>query len=283
MAVIRMNLLSKSLGHQTNITVILPTMTYGEMVEGETVYQPGMRYQLLYLLHGSHGDETDYLHFTNIVRYADEAKLAVVMPAADNSEYADYLQGPRYFTWITEELPLVMRTLFPVSDRREDTFIAGLSMGANGAMKIAATYPARFAAALMMSGSARSGEGIEESARRRMALLPAMPDISDFYGDLSQFSGSPFDAYAQIKRHQQGGTPLPRMFFTCGSEDELALPGCRKAVDFLTELGCDVFYEEVPGYRHEWDFWDLSLRKAISGWLPLRKKPILPGEEQEGK
>ncbi len=156
-------------------------------------------------------------------------------------------------------------------------------MGANGAMKIAATYPARFAAALMMSGSARSGDGIEESARRRMALLPAMPDISDFYGDLSQFSGSSFDAYAQAKRHQQEGTPLPRMFFTCGSEDKLALPGCRKAVDFLTELGCDVFYEEVPGYRHEWDFWDLSLRKAISGWLPLRKKPILPGEEQEGK
>lgn len=281
MAVIRMNLLSKSLGYQTNITVILPTMTYDEMVEEKAVYQPGMRYQLLYLLHGSHGDETDYLHFTNIVRYADEAKLAVVMPAAANSEYADYLQGPRYFTWITEELPLVLKTLFPVSGRREDTFIAGLSMGANGAMKIACTYPDRFAAALMMSGSARSGENIEESARRRMAFSPAMPNIADFYGDLGRFAGSSFDAYAQARRHVQEGTPLPRMFFTCGSEDDLALAGCRRAADFFTELGCDVFYEEVPDYKHEWDFWDLSLRKAIAGWLPLRRGPILPKEEEE--
>ena len=281
MAVIRMNLLSKSLGRQTNITVILPTMTYDEMVSGQEVYRPGMTYQLMYLLHGTYGDETDYLHFTNIVRYADEYKLAVVMPAAANSDYADYRQGPKYFTWITEELPLVLKTLFPISDRREDTFVAGLSMGANGAMKMALTYPQRFAAALMMSGAARSGENLEEFARRRIKTSPALPDISDFYGDLRAFSGSRFDAYAQAKRHTENGIALPRMFFTCGGEDALALERTRKAVDFLTDLGCDVFYEEVPGYRHEWDFWDLSLRKAISGWLPLRHGPVMPEERKD--
>ncbi|MBR6608015.1 MAG: hypothetical protein IKK98_05075 [Oscillospiraceae bacterium] len=42
MSVIRMNLLSKSLARQTNITLILPTMTYDEMVAGTEVYKPGM-------------------------------------------------------------------------------------------------------------------------------------------------------------------------------------------------------------------------------------------------
>ncbi|MDD3192862.1 MAG: alpha/beta hydrolase family protein [Oscillospiraceae bacterium] len=282
MAVIRMNLLSKSLGRQTNITVVLPTMTYDDMAAGKEVYQPGMRYQLMYLLHGTYGDETDYLHFTNIVRYADEHKLAVVMPAAANSDYADYLQGPRYFTWITEELPLVLKTLFPISDRREDTFVAGLSMGANGAMKIAMAYPGRFAAALMMSGAARLGEELPAFAKSRREESMALPDLADFYGDLAYFSGSRFDAYAQAEQHASSGISLPRMFFTCGTEDIRALPRCRKAADFLTGLGCDVFYEEVPGYQHEWDFWDLSLRKAIGGWLPLRHGPILQEEGKEG-
>ena len=274
MAVLRMNVLSKSLGRQTNLTVILPTMTYEEMVTETQVYWPGMRYQLMYLLHGTYGDETDYLHFTNIVRYADAHKLAVVMPAAANSDYADYLQGPKYFTWLTEELPLVLQTLFPISDRREDTFVAGLSMGANGAMKIAAAYPERFAAALMMSGAARSGEGLTEFAKRRMDTSPALPNLADFYGDLERFSGSRFDAYAAIRRTISAGAAMPKMIFTCGAQDDLALSRCRSAVDFLTGLGCDVFYEEVPGYRHEWDFWDLSLRTAMERWLPLRHAPV---------
>lgn len=276
MSVIRMNLLSKSLARQTNITLILPTMTYDEMVAGTEVYKPGMKYQLMYLLHGTHGDETDYLHFTSVVRYADEHKIAIVMPAGANADYADYRQGPKYFTWITQELPQVLSTLFPISTRREDTFVAGLSMGANGAMKIALTYPERFAAALMMSGAARSADNIKAFAKRRMDSNPALPDISDFYGDLAKFEGSDFDAYALAKRHVQAGVTLPKVFFTCGGDDTLALQRSKQAADYLKKLGADVFFEEVPGYAHVWDFWDLSLRKAIESWLPIRHSTIDP-------
>ena len=36
--------------------------------------------------------------------------------------------------------------------------------------------------------------------------------------------------------------------------------------------------EEVPGYKHEWDFWDLALRKALKEWLPIRHSAIYPDE-----
>jgi len=36
--------------------------------------------------------------------------------------------------------------------------------------------------------------------------------------------------------------------------------------------------ELVPGYGHEWDFWDLTLRKALREWLPLRRSVIYPDE-----
>jgi uncharacterized LabA/DUF88 family protein len=60
--------------------------------------------------------------------------------------------------------------------------------------------------------------------------------------------------------------------------------GCRAEVlsfgkstsQKLIDLGCDVYREEVPGYKHEWDFWDLTLRKAIKDWLPIRHSVIYP-------
>ena len=76
MAVIKMNFLSQTLGFQTNITVCIPSFSFADAYNGRTeTYVPGMKYQVLYLLHGGSGDDSDYVHFTNIVRYADENKI----------------------------------------------------------------------------------------------------------------------------------------------------------------------------------------------------------------
>lgn len=63
-------------------------------------------------------------------------------------------------------------------------------------------------------------------------------------------------------------------FLTCGSDDTLAYLDYTTSVDRLKTLGLDVFYEEVPGYQHEWDFWDLSLQKAICSWLPILHREV---------
>ena len=86
MAVIKMNFLSQTLSMQTNVTICLPSFSFADLMQGrEDVYVPGMKYQVLWLLHGFSGDDSDYVNFSNIVRYADDHKLAVVMPAAANS------------------------------------------------------------------------------------------------------------------------------------------------------------------------------------------------------
>ena len=80
--------------------------------------------------------------------------MAVVMPAVDRSFYTDMSQrGNRYWTYISEELPSVARFLFPISGARKDNFVAGLSMGGYGAMKLGLTFPDRFAAAASLSGA----------------------------------------------------------------------------------------------------------------------------------
>ena len=107
----------------------------------------------LFLLHGLSDDHTIWMRRTSIERYAAARNLAVVMPAVGRSYYQDMASGPRYWTYLSEELPAIMRSFFPLSGERADNFTAGLSMGGYGALRLALAHPKKFAAAASFSGA----------------------------------------------------------------------------------------------------------------------------------
>lgn len=286
MAVIKMNFLSEALGMQTNLTVCLPSYSFADSMAGnKNVYVPGMKFQVLYLLHGGTGDDSDYVNFTNIVRYADEHKLAVIMPSAHNSCYTDMDDGAKYYTYIAEELPKVCEAFFPISNKREDTFVGGLSMGSHGAMKLAINQPERFAAALLMSGASYR-PGVPSVVRTvngefdfdTPMAIPANGDLQAKLMNEDVIRGTVNDVYAIAKRNAETGKPLPKLFFRVGDSDH-ALYRTLKAEQDLKEWGYETKLEVVAGMGHEWDLWDDSLRLAIREWLPLRRQPIYPGDE----
>lgn len=155
---VRFNFLSKTLMQQTNVTMVLPSWGLFDEANGKAnSYVPGAKFQVLYLFHGGTGDDSDYVNFSNIVRYAEKHKIAVIMPAGYNYSYInqpdDVLPWPaKYWDYIFEELPRVCTSMFPISDKREDTFVAGLSMGSMAATKWAIYGGERCEAALIMSG-----------------------------------------------------------------------------------------------------------------------------------
>ncbi|HEY4432628.1 MAG TPA: alpha/beta hydrolase family protein [Paenibacillus sp.] len=277
--IVKFNFLSKCLQMQTNVTMCLPSFSFADQMNGRPdVYVPGVKFQTLYLLHGGFGDDSDYINFTNIARYADEHKVAVIMPNGYNSFYTDSSSGglsSKYWEYVFEELPQVCSTMFPISTKREDTFVAGLSMGAHGAMKMALLGSERYAAALIMSGAAMNVDAMtnmssadgENSAQLDPQMIAALVQEQVVREDDS--------IYKQAKRNIEEGRPVPKLFFTCGDQDFI-LPAVHKAKDLMQAYGYDVLYEEVPGYGHEWDFWDLSLRKAFKEWLPIRNDVIFP-------
>ncbi len=282
MAVIHLNFLSKALGMQTNITVCLPSYSFEDSMKGiEEPYVPGMKYQTLYLLHGGTGDNSDYVHFTNIVRYADKHKIAVIMPCNYDSSYTDYEDGAKYYTYLAEELPQYCQTMFPLSQNREDTFVAGLSMGSHGAMKIAMNHPERFAAALMMSGASyRPGVPSVVKTKDGVFDFDAEMKIPSFgisakLHDAQYIQGTVNDVYAIARQNVLEGKPLPKMFFRVGDSDH-ALYRATKAEQDLREWGYETRMEVVKGKGHEWDLWDDSLRLAMDSWLPIRHQVIYP-------
>lgn len=281
MAVIKMNFLSKYLGMQTNITVCIPSFSFRDVINNTPdFYKPGMQFQTLYLLHGGSGDDSDYVNFSNIVRYADEHRIAVVMPCDYNHFYTDDPKGPRYWKYIAEELPEVCQAYFPLSSKPEDNFAAGLSMGGHGAMKLGIMKCENFNAILCMSGVSFNPDKLPNFRRAapfKMADPDLMPMIAldAIYGDLEKFKGGPNDVWHWARVNVEQGKKLPKFFLTVGDTD-FAREGVEDAHQYLAGLGYDTFFELVPGYGHEWAFWDLTLKKALEQWLPIRHDVIYP-------
>lgn len=230
---------------------------------------------LLYLLHGLSDDETIWLRRTSIDRYASEKGLAVVMPRAGRSFYQDEVHGSAYWTFICQELPEVVHAFFRVSTRREDTFVAGLSMGGYGAMRWALTQPGRFAAAASLSGAvdlaARAGTlsgGAltgDTGPDADSPFLDFAPDVRDrvFGGHFTP--GRDNDLIALLGRSDPA--TLPALWVSCGAQDDL-LPHTEHFVAAARAAGVDP-HVEYPDGVHEWGLWDAQIRRVLD-WLPLR-------------
>ena len=161
---------------------------------------------VLYLLHGRTDDHSAWVRNTSIERYAVAAGVAVVMPAVQRSFYTDEVHGDRYWTFLSEELPALVGSMFRVSQRREDTFVAGLSMGGYGAVKWALRDPDRFAAAATMSG-ALDIRALLRDPERRQELVDRVfgPDPGpdeDVFALLESADAGPAAPAARQLRHR---------------------------------------------------------------------------------
>jgi putative tributyrin esterase len=255
MALVNCDFFSDVLGLSTSMTVILPQSTSGqigmsgEVMTGET--------PVLYLLHGLSDDQTIWTRRTSIERYVAPLGLAVVMPRVDRSFYLDEAHGNKYWTFLSQELPEVVRGFFRVSRRREDTFVAGLSMGGYGALKWALTEPHRFAAAASLSGAVD------------LAGLHAMgdwrPDLMDSVFGNEPVADTPKDLYHLLS--ELDPNTAPALSICCGTEDFL-IESNRTFADALRAKGLPIAADFGPG-DHEWGYWDARIQDVLS-WLPLQ-------------
>lgn len=245
---------SPVLRRNTQINVVIPTPD----TEGEPV---GKDFQVLYLLHGLHGDANSWLHFSNIERYVKGSRMAVVMPSVNNSFYQDMVYGERFYTYMTQELPAFIQGLFPVSKKREDTFIAGLSMGGYGAYFLSLRRPDLYSAAASFSGALDIAFRVMKMPKDNVSI----PFYArDCFGDITALPGSDRDIFTLFERAQAAGT-LPRLYQSCGTADFLYSMNVLSHRR-LTEMGAKITYRETPGMAHEWDFWDMEVRHLLK-WL----------------
>jgi len=259
MALMQCHFFSEVLGLSTSMTVILPQKTTAQIgMKGEAF---GDRHKTLWLLHGLSDDDTIWLRRTSIERYAAPYGLAVVMPQVHRSFYTDMHYGGKYWTFITEELPAIARSFFPLSDRREDNFVAGLSMGGYGAFKWALRRPEMFAAAASLSGALDMANLVKEHRNPESRAM-----FEQVFGPELNIAGTEHDLLWLLEQGDRAEGPKPKLYQCCGTSDFLYqdnlnfTEACRKTSYDLT-----VVYDEG---EHEWGYWDRHIRRVLE-WLPL--------------
>lgn len=257
MALIQMNLMTESLMRTVPVTVILPF----DKICGENGVVCGERpFKTLYLLHGVFGDHHDWITGTGILRWAEEKNLAVVMPSGENMFYTDIADMGNYYSRFITELVELTRRAFPLSHKREDTFIGGLSMGGYGALLNGLKYSEIFGRIIAFSAVNNLMHPTEDF------FYQSVPFMERIFGKTSNALESENNIIWLIKKKKSEGKNSAYIYLACGKDDPF-LEQSREMKECLEQNDFSVTYEEEPG-AHEWDFWNHEIRRVLE-WLPL--------------
>jgi len=240
MALMHVDFSSSVLGMCVQMDVIIPQKPTG-MIGVTDAVRDG-KYPTLYLLHGM-----------------TEKGIAVVMPCVHLSWYTDMHVGLKYWTYISEELPAICRQFFPnMSDKREDTWAAGLSMGGYGALKLGLRASDTFSKVVSLSG------GLDVVALTEKKMISQTPYWESVFGPTEKVKGSFNDLFAAAEELKASGKKLPDVYMWCGTSDFLYDQNVRMR-EHLKKLGYNLTYTESPG-DHQWKYWDEHIQPALN-WL----------------
>ncbi|WP_234118078.1 alpha/beta hydrolase [Clostridium hydrogenum] len=259
MAFLQVNFYSKCLKRLVNFNAVLPIDTIE--IPGTMEAAPKGPMRAMYLLHGYSGAQHDWICGSKIQELSLKHNIAVFMPSGDNSFYLDDTDmGALYGEFIGREFVEVTRKMFNLSDKREDTFIGGLSMGGYGAIRNGLKYADTFGRIIALSSALITYNiaGIPEDYKDPVADYKYYTRV---FGDLNKLIGSDKDPEAIAHSLKESGADIPQIYMACGTEDFL-LNENRKFHSFLTSENIEHTYEEGPGI-HDWTFWNEYIEKAI--------------------
>lgn len=291
MGKLRFNYRSEVIGQYVDISVVLPTdgfccpptdalanKVHRAPVSGQKpVYQPGMKLQTVYIIHGGGDDDTLTYRYSNVEEAAQRNNVMLVTPNVANSFGINTAYGVPYMTFITEELPTVIQSLFASSCAREDNFIMGYAMGGNAALGCAVNRPDRYCACMDISG----GIGMTMDTETLQKELEGehfrniFPLHNNAFGAAEDIPESPLDLAFQVKKHRKAGAPEVKYILACGSK-EFIRERVERDVAKMQELEMDVRYICAEGYDHDFKMWDRYMQLGLDRLLPLKRKAVYP-------
>lgn len=248
---------SEKLSRNVPFTAILPTST--EITEDNQKKKTAKPKRTIYLLHGWNGSNHDWLTNARLVEVSRTYDVAFILPAGENSFYLNHPNGNHYGEFIGDELVETTRELFSLSAKREDTWIAGLSMGGYGALRNGFKYSntfskvAAFSSRILSKKDAPKEETLEDNdiSLRLKTILQ-----SDTLADLND-ENDPYDLVQNRKQTQD-------LFIACGTDDHLYKEN-EAFHQYLTKKKIPHEYFATWG-EHDWDFWNEYIEKAVQ-WM----------------
>ena len=249
MTSISMEYLSGAMTRVVRVQILLP---HEGMHPERSVIPP---WKTLYFLPGMTENAYTIHHNIQLPAMVQEHGIAVVIPDGENSYYVNNeKRNARYEDYAGEELVRETRKLFPLSQRREDTWIGGISMGGFGAMMIGARHRDIFSKIAALSPAIHPYEMVDQQV---------MPEalMEDVFGSRAAYlrEYDPANLLIAMRDRQQ---TIPDIFIRCGTEDRLTYQVCHKFSQQMTERGIPLDYAEAPGEHNHW-FWNRQLQDMM--------------------
>ncbi|MBQ1477988.1 MAG: hypothetical protein IIZ33_07560 [Erysipelotrichaceae bacterium] len=257
------NFYSEYLKRNVDIDVILPEeYGYGRRQKGHPIEKD---FPVLYLLHGYNSDFETWERNSTLPFQLRDLPLAVVLPSGYNLWYGNGEKtGMDYTSFLAHELPAVLKNTVNISDRREDTFIGGLSMGGFGAVLLGLKYPEKYSRVISLSGVTDldlfyADDSFKTAINRdRDISLGKRDDLRKNHNDFEML----------LEEGREKGTEFPEFYIACGIEDPVAQYSWNFK-EKLKKYQVPFQYVERTG-NHNWVFWEEELPEVLS-WLPLKK------------
>lgn len=241
-----------------------------------TIYLPAdydhseRNYPVVYLLHGYTDDNTGWLQFGEVNRYADQAiadgtipPMIIVMPNADSSWYINSYDGKEKYEdfFIKEFMPAIEKS-YRIKAEKKYRGIAGLSMGGYGTLIYSLKYPQLFAAAAPLSAAV-----LDDGA------MTTMPD-NNYEGAFGQLFGRGLKANDRMNKAWYDNSVLKivetkstddlkkvRYWIDCGDDDFLTKGNCLLHI-LLTDKRVPHEYRVRDG-AHNWTYWRTGITDAL--------------------
>jgi enterochelin esterase-like enzyme len=208
---------------------------------------------LVILLHGVYGSHWAWAFkggahriLQRLVNNGDVPPMMLAMPSdglwGDGTGYLAHHEAD-YARWIVDEVPAVAAMIEPQVET-SPRFIAGLSMGGYGAMRLGALHASRFRGISAHSSITHLGqmEGfVEETPADYRLASGEVPAVLD----------------AVLQNRDQ----LPALRFDCGTDDPLLSHNRELHAALIAEGVAHEYCEHAGG--HTWDYWSRHLADTL--------------------
>jgi S-formylglutathione hydrolase FrmB len=222
-----------------------------------TLYVPageGRDWPVVILLHGVYGSHWNWAmsggaHVTarRLIEAGEIPPMVLAMPSDGLwGDGSGYVKHPRqdFERYVVDEVPDAVRVTLPGVTEHSPVFIAGLSMGGFGAMKLGAKYGHKFrgiSGHSSVTHLSQLGQFLEES--------------------MELFGGVPEEDRSVLAWVRKGAAKLPPLRFDCGRDDFL-IDENRELHASLEREGIPHVYEEFDG-EHNWVYWERQLERTL--------------------
>ena len=228
------------------------------------------KYPVVYLLHGYTDDNTGWLQFGEINRYADKAiaegiipPMIIVMPNADSSWYINSYDGKEKYEdfFVKEFMPTIERSYHIKAEKRYRG-IAGLSMGGYGTLIYSLKYPELFAAAAPLSAAVFDDDAVTSTPDARYEAV-----FGQLYGrglkDKERLNKSWYDnsILKMVETKSADELKKVRYWIDCGDDDFLTKGNCLLHIA-LTDKKVPHEYRVRNG-AHTWTYWRTGITDAL--------------------